>query len=334
MKRLLLLIVLLITFGVTSAQDDESPVWPERVYAPYVYGASAYPIAYLAEQAGLRYLTLSFVLAGRDSCQAAWDGASPLSLKKQLAADIEKLREAGGDVIIAFGGASGQELAQVCTDVESLTAQYQAVIDAYDVTTLDFDIEGHEITETESVERRSQAIAALQANAAEAGKPLRVMFTLPVMPTGLTEDGLSLLQSAIDNGVDIAVVNIMTMNYGADYPPDEMGARSVQAAESLYAQLAELYPDKSEAELWAMIGLTPMIGRNDSVPSVFTLDDAALLVDFAREKGIGHLAMWALGRDRTCPGGSAMVSGTCSGIDQDDGAFSAVFKTFMDDSAS
>ena len=37
-----------------------------------------------------------------------------------------------------------------------------------------------------SVDRRNQAIAILQANAAAAGKTLHVSYTLPVLPTGLT----------------------------------------------------------------------------------------------------------------------------------------------------
>src|SRR5690606_2232787 len=145
-----------------------------------------------------------------------------------------------------------------------------------------------------------------------------------------TEEGIAVLQSAIDHGVEIDVVNIMTMNYGSDYPADEMGALSIQAAESLFEQLGTLYPDKTEAERWRMIGLTPMIGLNDTMPQTFTLDDAALLTAFAQEKGIRMIAMWSFNRDKACGGNAAVLTDACSGIAQEDYAFSAVFNQVAD----
>ena len=330
MKWISLLLALLIFGGAVYAQTDDAVAdpWPDQYYAPYLYGASAYPIAYLAETAGVKYLSLAFVLAGRNGCEAAWDGASPLDMRKPLVTEIEKIRENGGDVIVSFGGAGGDELALDCPDAASLAEQYQRVIDTYSLTRVDFDIEANEIADTESVERRSEAIALLQNHAAETGQPLAVMFTLPVLPTGLTDSGLSLLQSAIDHGVEIDMVNIMTMNYGSAYPADEMGPRTIDAAESLYDQLAAFYPEKTEAELWRMIGLTPMIGANDTLPQTFTLDDAEMIVEFARQKGIRQLAMWSINRDRACPADAFMVSGTCSGVTQAENAYSEILSTF------
>src|SRR5690606_2177829 len=125
------------------------------------------------------------------------------------------------------------------------------------VTRLDFDIEGNDIRDEASIERRSEAIALLQAE-----RELFVSYTLPVLPTGLTEEGIAVLESAIEHGVNIDVVNIMTMNFGDSYS-GTMGEKNIQAAQSLYAQLEALYPEKSEEELWLMIGLTPMAGLND-----------------------------------------------------------------------
>ncbi len=329
MKWISIMLALLIFGGAVYAQTDEvADPWPDQYYAPYLYGASAYPIAYMADTAGVKYLSLAFVLAGRGGCEAAWDGASPLDMRKPLIAEIEKIRANGGDVIVAFGGAAGDELALGCPDAASLAEQYQRVIDTYGLTRVDFDIEANEIEDTVSVERRSEAIALLQSHAAETGQSLAVMFTLPVMPTGLTASGLKLLQSAIDHGVDIDMVNIMTMNYGRSYPADEMGPRTIDAAESLYGQLATFYPEKTEAELWRMVGLTPMIGANDTMPQTFTLDDAEMIVAFAREKGIRQLAMWSVNRDRACPADAFMVSGLCSGVTQADNAYSDIFATF------
>ena len=79
-----------------------------------------------------------------------------------------------------------------------------------------------------------------------------------------------------------------------------------------------------------MIGLTPMIGLNDTVPQVFTLDDAERLVTFAMEKGIRQISMWSLNRDKACAGNVATVSDTCSGVAQDAFAFSTIFNRMTD----
>ncbi len=317
-KTALLIVILFFMTGGVGAQETTLPNWPDQYYAPYAYGGIL-PLAATAKTTGIRYFTLAFMLAG-DQCQAAWNGASLIKNVPHLPADLEQLRELGGDVLISFGGWGGDELAQVCTDVESLTEQYQSVIDAYQVTHLDFDIEGNDIHDPESIERRSQALAALQSRA-----DILISFTLPVLPTGLTDEGLAVLQSALNHGVEIEVVNIMTMNFGDSFPPDKMGENSIQAAESLFEQLQGLYPQKTESELWNMIGLTPMIGLNDVHPEVFTLEDAQTVTDFAREKGIQRIAMWSVGRDKECIGGQRIVSDRCSGVLQEPLAYSSIF---------
>lgn len=328
-KFITLLLALFALAGSAIAQDEATPVpvieWAEQYYAPYVYGYPAFLLAPTAEATGIRYFTLGFVLSNSSKCQAIW-GNTPVnqpSTLRLLGSDLEKLRAMGGDVMASFGGAGGVELAQICTDVDELAAQYQSVIDLYGITRLDFDIEGDDIREPEAIERRSQAIAMIQSNALANGSDVFVSFTLPVQPTGLTTEGIAVLASAIEYGVRIDVVNIMTMNFGQQFPVDQMGANTIQAAESLFAQLQELYPDKTEAELWMMIGLTPMIGINDRPTQFFQLTDAELVTDFALEKGIRSLSMWSLNRDQQCDAGAA-VSNRCSAVEQEPFAFSQI----------
>ncbi len=331
MKKINLgVVLLLLLFSTVQAQDASiTPQWPDHFYAPYM-AASGYPIDYVAKQAGLRYLTLAFVLSTPNKCQAAWDGGQTFDAEPILAGQLDKLRARGGDVIISFGGAAGTELALACSDVASLQAQYQSVIDTYKVTRLDFDIEGSTIQDNASIDRRSKALAALE----EKNPDLKISFTLPVTPTGLGDDGLAVLQSAIDNDLQVDVVNIMTMDFGSAYPPDKMDDLTIQASDSLFDQLKKLYPDRNDTELWSMIGLTPMIGLNDSSPEVFTLDDAKAVLEYAQQKGIRQLAMWKLTRDKACSGNTQMVSETCSGIAQDAAAYSTIFNAFTPPIAS
>src|SRR5258708_1577539 len=76
----------------------------------------------------------------QSGCTPQWeDGGDSVGA---FSSQISALQQAGGDVIISFGGASGGELAQTCTDVSSLEAAYANVVNTYHVTRLDFDIEG------------------------------------------------------------------------------------------------------------------------------------------------------------------------------------------------
>ncbi|CAN5719169.1 hypothetical protein BH10CHL1_BH10CHL1_00560 [soil metagenome] len=301
--------------------------WPSRLFAPYV-DVMLWPTFVLAETArttASQYYTLAFIISG-SGCAATWGGVTPID-QNFLLDDIKNLRTQGGNVIVAFGGAAGVELGQACTTVSALQAQYQAVIERYNFTHLDFDIEGGASADPASITRRNQAIAGLQTDAISAGQPLQVSYTLPVLPTGLTNDGLNLLNDAVANGVTVDVVNIMAMDYGDVAPPDQMGKNAIQAATSLFSQLKVIYPAKTDAQIWAMIGVTPMLGLNDVSPEVFTLSDAQALLTFAQQNNLARLAMWSMTRDQQCPGNPS-VSATCSGITQSPWDFTNIFKSF------
>ncbi|NOT63816.1 MAG: sugar hydrolase [Acidobacteria bacterium] len=298
------------------------------VFAPYVDVLlwPTFPLAQTAQQLGVKNYSLGFVTA-RNTCEAAWGGVIGMA-DNFLRDDINALRAQGGEVILSFGGANGIELGQSCTSAASLQAQYQAVIDRYSLTRIDLDIEGGALGDTASIDRRNKALAGLQATARANNRTLIVSYTLPVLPSGLTHHGVSLLQNAVANGVSVNRVNIMAMDYGAVANPYTMGQNAIDAANSLLAQMRPIFVGKTDAELRRMTGITPMIGLNDVSPEVFTLSDAQLLYNFAVQNGIGMLSMWSMTRDQTCANGGAYVSPTCSGITQTQWAFSNVFKPF------
>lgn len=272
--------------------------FPGQYFAPYV-DMTAYPTQSLTQdsnKSGVKDFSLAFVTNG-GNCLGAWGGVVPLkslsTYLPNLDNDIKSLRAAGGDVLISFGGEAGTELAQSCTSVKALQAQYQSFITHYQVSHIDFDIEGAAAADSASIDRRNQAIAALQ----KANPGLVVSYTLPVLPTGLVASGISLLQNAVKRGANVHVVNIMAMDYGSSFPPNKMGQNAINAATSLEKQLHALYPAKSTAQLWAMVGVTPMTGANDVSPEVFTLADAKQLLAFAQKQKISELSMWSINRD-------------------------------------
>ncbi len=330
--------------GAGTSEDG----WPGRVFAPFV-DATAYPtpkLGEIAQNEGVLHYALGFLVAqDASTCEAswgtyydvetgpsAWDGGAEYFLYDHIAA----VRALGGDVLVSFGGAAGTELAGACADVDSLVAAYSKVIDKLDLTRVDFDIEGFWVADTASIQRRSAAMAKLKANYAAQGKPLTLWLTLPVLPTGLTSEGIAVVNSALDAGIELGGVNIMTMDYGdaaAPNPDGQMGAYGIGAATALKDQLAAAYQahgiNKTEAELWAQVGITPMIGMNDVTTEIFHLSDAAETVDFAKQNGLGWLGMWSLNRDHACPGQNYVGVDCSSTPDQSvDYEFSSVFLGF------
>ena len=293
-------------------------------YSPYV-DATNWPTPDLVQTAAARStreLTLAFIVSGSTPCRASWGGYYDRDAKF-MTAQIAALRAAGGDVIMSFGGAANQELALTCTTVQALADEYQAVIDAYQLTSIDFDIEGAATNDTASVQRRSAAIAILQQRARAANRKLDVTLTLPVMPYGLTPDGLAVVRSAVNAGVVLSSIDIMTMDYGLGSAQGKMGIWAIEAATSTHNQIAPLYPTLSSAQRYGLVGVIPMIGQNDILGEIFTLSDAAYVRSQATTLGLARIAIWSASRDQPCPEGpNTRAQDNCSSVAAPAGAFS------------
>jgi hypothetical protein len=300
------------------------------VASPFVdIGAWPTPnLTQIAETTGLRQFSLGFIVNGTAACTPSWFNAYAMSAGFEQS-DIASLRAIGGDVKPSFGGEAGTELAQSCTDVPSLTAAYQSAITAYNLTQIDFDIEGSAVADPASIDRRSQAIAALQQAAAAAGKTLTVTLTLPILPSGLTSDGLYVVQSAVKYGAKISTVNGMAMDFGdveAPNPSGQMGKYAIDTAQSLHSQLTPLYPSLTSAQVWNMVGVTPMIGQNDNSSEVFYQSDMQQLLTFAQQQHLGELAFWDVTRDGNACTGSLSK---CTDITQTPYEFSKMIAPYQ-----
>jgi chitinase len=291
----------LIATASPATAANAGPGFPAHYAAPYAeMWLPATTMVSAMNATGNKYYTLAFVISN-GSCTPLLNGDIAITDSGWNSA-INSVRAAGGDVIASFGGASGEELGQACTSVSSLQAAYKSVIDQLNLTRVDFDIEGGPLDDTAANDRRNQALANLQAAYAASGKTLTVDYTLPVLPTGLLSDSLSLLNNAKSHNVNVNLVNIMTMDYG--YSTD-MGAAATQAATALHGQLGSIWTTKTSAQLWAMEGNTPMIGVNDTTSEIFTTGNASTLESFAASNGIQELSYWSLGRDNQSSSGTS-----------------------------
>ncbi|CAN5630651.1 hypothetical protein BH09ACT7_BH09ACT7_60340 [soil metagenome] len=319
--------------GQTTAQ------WGNAFFAPYV-DMAGWPVPNLVQMSqatGATLMTLGFIQVDPNG-KPAWGGYAvlePTSIDDQAQAirqSIASFRAAGGDVMISFGGASGTSLAEHYAakglGAQALADAYKGVVDTYGVDHIDFDVEGAAVSNRAAVDLNNQALKLLQQDRPD----VKIWYTLPVLPTGLTTDGLYVLESALKAGVNVAGVNVMAMDYGESAAPttgpgaQTMGTYAIRSAQSTYSQLSTLYTKYGKSFGWKNIGVTPMLGVNDIASEVFTVADAQALEDFARAKGIGMLSMWSLERDN--PGTIGQASHNASGLSSAAGSFSKIYSDY------
>ena len=288
------LFLLTSSLNVVSAQTATQPV-----FAPYVDCClwPPYDIS-KTDSTGICYYTMAFIVddqfqPGANPCWGGFSVYDTSWYQEQIAG----LRARGGDVIVSFGGANGIELAYAATSPEELFDAYQLIVDAYQLNSVDFDIEGMMVADSASIHRRSLAMKMLQ----ETNPDLEISLTLPVMPFGLTIDGVNVVSSAVEQDVDLGVVNIMAMDYG---PAGDMGDWAMEAADNLFLQLQDIYLQAGitlpDSLIWKKVGITPMIGENDIPGEIFYLDDADDVRDYAIAHNIGRVSMWSANRDQEC----------------------------------
>jgi hypothetical protein len=164
-----------------------------------------------------------------------------------------------------------------------------------------------------SCDRRSKALAQVQK-----ATKVKVSLTLPVLPNGLTSDGLNVVKSAKKAGVALDLVNVMAMDY---YQSGDYGKFAQQAADATYSQVKAVY---GASVSYRTIGVTPMIGKNDD-GRVFSQSAAKSLVGYAKSKHLGALSFWETTRDRNACNGALYQ---CTNVPQKPYEFSKIFAGF------
>jgi len=327
--------------GSAYAGESARRALPEHVFSPYFQAYTDANPATVSHDSGARYLTFAFLqTAQTGSCDVLWNGdpTKPIAWST-FGPQIAQIRAHGGDVIPSFGGFTADdtatEIADSCTDVNKIAQQYEKVVETYDVTRLDMDVEDKSLDDAAAIDRRNKAIHLAQQWAQCHHRTLQVVFTIPTLPTGPEANGINVFANAVQNHVDVTVVNIMTFDY-YDNQAHEMADDTRTAANALVADLAKLYPHRSSRDLWHMVGVTEMVGLDDygsngetGPKEVLTLADARAVTRWARQHGLAELSFWALGRDNGgCPGTPG--SDDCSGVVQTPYQYTHIMRPFTE----
>ncbi len=286
-------------------------------FAPYVDITRGTPsLPSVASATGQKTFTIAFISGSSLGCDPQWGGTIPLN-DPGIIGQVNQLRSAGGSVVVASGGALSPYLESSCGSASALVAAYKKTLDAVGSNALDIDLEA-----SVNVSMVNTALKQLQTE-----RGTRISYTLMIQSDdyGLTPAlGVDVLKDAAAKGVRVDVVNPMVMDFGGSKPT--WGESMVAAAESTHRQMKEIWPGRTDAELYRMLGATAMIGRNDTGP-VTAQSDARTLVNYANSKHLGYVSFWSIGRDNGgCPSGG--VRPDCSGISQSNYEFTGIFRGF------
>jgi hypothetical protein len=254
----------------------------------------------------------------------AWDGDADRIVASDTAVVdmVRRVRQAGGEVSVSFGGYNGVELGAACGTAERLARAYQQVIDKYQLTRIDLDYEGDDLNRNLAV--RLGALRHLQDRARTAGRELKVSLTVPVTTMGLDAATRTQLRAIAVAGVRLELVNLMAFGFG---PPGEWSlVDNVRfLADAAKDQIKSIF-GYDDVHAYARLGLQLMNGRTEEPSVRFRQSDFIALLGYARSKHLGWFSYRSLNRDRPCdtPVTPAPVSSFCSGVPQQPYDFSRI----------
>lgn len=291
--------------------------WEDGIFAPFVdmgawvtdskySNSGALNLGQIMQDTGIKYFNVGFINAVDGTVDENgvlnWGfGAYEVLSEEHTSTNeqyrgikkaIADVRANGGDVVISIGGLNERNFYQYTDDLDVLVNTYIEIIDGFNLTRIDLDIEGsaqgYEINEL-----NAQAMKIVQQKTG-----VEVVLTLPVLPTGLTENfGLPTLQAYIDHGVDITAVNIMAMCYGSYFGDYAQG--SMQAIDSTMKQIKDAYApiNLTDKQAYNKVGVTTSIGFEGEAHPIFTTEDSMLVVEYAKLKEINFVSFWSINRD-------------------------------------
>ena len=273
----------------------------------------------------------------------AWGGSGdPIDTNPKQTKSYQALTQykaAGGKYYISMGGQNGTPgwNSSFHYSVSEIEKSLQYIINVFHPLGLDFDIEGGQASDTAGNTNLFQAVAML----AKTNPNVQFTYTIAVAPDG-TEIGPDALNKHFEASFDALlntsyapIVNLMTMDYGE--PKSDMYQAAIQCVQELSKKI--LADNKwgltSMAQVYQHMGITPMIGQNDSPKEVFTKNDLMKVAHYAAMNQMPLLSSWSLTRDNGSAAGSPSASASGSGEYQDPYEFSHLaLNTYGDSSQS
>ena len=255
--------------------------------APYIYsGVSGKkdPVKVM-QTTGVQAFTLAFIL-NKGTCSPVWDSGTLNDSGKQKM--ITAIRGAGGDVVVSFGGYSGNKLANSCSNETKLAAAYQKVIDLYKLKAIDIDLEAGEVSQSKKVLKALKIVK--QKNSG-----ISTILTLGTGKNGLEGDEASIPAQAAAIGSPVDNWTIMPFDFSDNDSGLDHGKATVSASEGLHKQLKSAIGG-SDASIYAKQGISSMNGKTDTNGNV-TVANFNTMLSYVQQHGLTRFTYWELSRD-------------------------------------
>lgn len=301
----------------------ESKNFPTSLLAPFVdmvqwvdtssdYSINGVPnLLQIYYDTGIKYFNLGFIRADQNkptekdgTIRWCWGGLYTLSpygsdnfQYNGITSAIQAIKDAGGDVIVSFGGQLGNSPWTDSQNETKLAEMYEDVITTYGLKRIDLDIE-----ETNQG-KYNNTVNAKAVKRAQDKTGVEVSITIPIMPYGWDTAQLDLIRAYINAGVKLSVINNMTMCYGYSgvRSGEDFGDASVRALKNACAQLKQIYAEYNititDEEAYKMLGATVDIGYENTDNPIFTADLTQKVAEFCKENGLGMYSFWSMNRD-------------------------------------
>ena len=122
------------------------------------------------------------------------------------------------------------------------------------------------------------------------------------MPSGWEQKQINIINAYLDAGVELKLINSMTMCYGTGvYENEDYGTASVRAIKNSIKQLKKIYSNHgyelTDDQAYLKTGATFSIGYESNLYPIFTLAMANTVVEDAIKNNYGMISMWSMGRD-------------------------------------
>jgi hypothetical protein len=252
---------------------------------------------------GVHWFTMAFILSD-GGCNPVWDGGRPLTGGVEQVA-IDRIRSAGGDVMVSFGGGTGPWLEQYCGSASALAGAYQQVINAYGLKAIDVDIEKTPYHDGATQQRTVDALKAIKA----ANPGITVYITIS---SGTTGPDSSLIDRAAASGLAVDGWAIMTFDWGNT--GGNQGQVTMHAVDGLHNVLKNAY-HYTDDQAYRHSGISSMNGITDEY-AIVTVNDFRTMLSYAQLRHLARFTYWSANRDRPCPGDGYPNDDTCSGVSQ------------------
>jgi len=257
--------------------------------APYVYSSvsgTKDPVNVM-KVTGVRAFTLAFIL-NKGNCSPIWDSGSLNDSGKTSL--INKIRKAGGDVVVSFGGASGNKLGNACKNETALAAAYQKVIDTYKLKAIDIDLEAGEVGQSLKVLKALKIVK-------QKNPGVETIMTLGTGTGGLVGGEAKIPGQAKSIGSPIDNWTIMPFDFSDNDSGVDHGRATISAEEGLHKQLKSALGG-SDASIYALQGISSMNGRTDTGGNV-SVDNFNAMLGYATAHHLGRFTYWELSRDNS-----------------------------------